>query len=68
LQTIKGILIDAEALGKNFKHAGHIVQPLLGAAGGGLKIRLRYFRRLKRFTRLTANLFQKGDVKSAGVV
>ena len=68
LQTVKGSALDAEALGKDIKHAAGIFQPLLGAAGGGLKIGLHYFGRLNLFTGATTNLFQKSDIKPAGVV
>ena len=44
LKFVKGTALDAESLGEDAEHAVGIVQPLLGAAGGGFKIRVCYFR------------------------
>jgi hypothetical protein len=41
LQTVKSGSLNTETLFEDIEHARGIVQPLLGAAGGGLKIRVR---------------------------
>ena len=68
LQIVKSATIDTESRAEYFKHAIIIVQSLLGAAGGGFKIRMAYFKLRNRFASNTVDLFQKGDIKSAGVV
>ena len=68
LQIVKNTTFYTETRAEDFKHAIIIIQSLLGASGGGFKIRMADFKWLNRFAGNTINLFQKGDIKSTGVI